>query len=56
MEDDIKRWTAKRKAALVMEIIQGKTNIAEVSRAFEMSPQQRLRSGWMKPSGEWRTR
>jgi len=22
MEDDIKRWTAKRKAALVMEIIQ----------------------------------
>jgi hypothetical protein len=24
-EDDIKRWTAKRKAALVMEIIEGKT-------------------------------
>ena len=28
MEDDIKRWTAKRKAALVMEIIQGKTSIS----------------------------
>ncbi|HEX4918646.1 MAG TPA: transposase, partial [Limnobacter sp.] len=25
MNDDIKRWTAKRKAALVMDIIQGKT-------------------------------
>ena len=23
MEDDIKRWTAKRKTALVLEIIQG---------------------------------
>jgi predicted GIY-YIG superfamily endonuclease len=27
MEEDIKRWTAKRKAALVMEIIQGKTTV-----------------------------
>lgn len=31
MEDDIKRWTAKRKAALVMEIIQGKRTVAEAS-------------------------
>ena len=31
MEDDIKRWTAKRKVALVMEIIQGKTTVAEAS-------------------------
>jgi transposase-like protein len=38
MEDDIKRWTAKRKAALLMEIIQGKTSISEVSRAFDVSP------------------
>ena len=38
MQDDIKRWTAKRKAALVMEIIQGKTTIAEASRAFDVSP------------------
>jgi len=38
MEDDINRWTAKRKAALVMEIIQGKTTIAEASRAFDVSP------------------
>jgi transposase-like protein len=38
MEDDIKRWTAKRKAALVMEIIQGKASISEASRAFDVSP------------------
>ena len=29
MEDEIKRWTARRKAALVLEIIQGKTTVAE---------------------------
>ena len=40
MEDDIKRWTAKRKAALVMEIIQGKTTISEASRAFDISPSE----------------
>ena len=38
MEDDIKMWTAKRKAALVMEIIQGKTSISEASLAFDVSP------------------
>ena len=40
MENDIKRWTAKRKAALVMEIIQGKTTISEASRAFDISPSE----------------
>jgi transposase-like protein len=40
MEDEIKRWTAKRKAALVVEIIQGKTSISEASRAFDMSPSE----------------
>jgi len=28
LEDVVKRWTAKRKAALVIEIIQGKTTVA----------------------------
>ncbi|UDM16688.1 hypothetical protein [Vogesella sp. XCS3] len=37
MEDDIKRWTAKRKAALVMEIIQGKSTVAGASRAFDLA-------------------
>ena len=38
MEDDIKRWTAKRKTALVLDIIQGKTTVSEASRAFDLSP------------------
>jgi len=29
--EDFKRWTAKRKAARVMDIIQGKTSISEGS-------------------------
>ena len=28
MEEDIKRWTARRKAALALEIIQAKTTVA----------------------------
>ena len=38
MEDDFKRWTPKRKAALVLEIIQGKTTVAEASRSFDRPP------------------
>ena len=40
MEDDIKRWTAKRKAALVMEIIQGKTAVLGGSRSFDIAPSE----------------
>jgi len=40
MEDEIKRWTAKRKTALVMEIIQGKSTVAEASRAFDLTPSE----------------
>jgi transposase-like protein len=36
MEEEIKRWTAKRKAALVLEIIQGKTTLAAASRSFDL--------------------
>ena len=38
MEEDIKRWTARRKAALVLEIIQGKTTVAEAGRSFDLPP------------------
>ncbi len=34
MEDEIKRWTAKRKSTLVLDIIQGKTTVPEASRAY----------------------
>ncbi|MEM9369772.1 MAG: DUF1153 domain-containing protein [Pseudomonadota bacterium] len=38
--DDIKRWTAKRKSALVIEIIQGKTTVAEASRTYDLAPSE----------------
>src|SRR3546814_633359 len=40
MDDEIKRWTAKRKGALVLDIIQGKTTVAEASRAYDLSPSE----------------
>ena len=40
MEDEIKRWTAKRKSALVLEIIQGKKTVAEASRQFDLPPSE----------------
>ena len=40
MEDEIKRWTARRKSALVLEIIQGKTTVAEASRQFDLTPSE----------------
>ena len=45
LEDGIKRWTAKRKSALVVEIIQGKTTVAEASRAFDLTPSEI--EGWI---------
>lgn len=45
MEDSIKRWTAKRKTALVIEIMQGKTTVAEASRSFDLSPSEI--EGWV---------
>jgi transposase-like protein len=38
MKDDTKRWTGKRKAALVMKVIQVKTTVAQVSRSFDLPP------------------
>ncbi|CAJ3272197.1 DUF1153 domain-containing protein [Burkholderia pseudomallei] len=40
MDEDIKRWTAKRKSALVLDVIQGKTTVAEASRAYDLSPSE----------------
>jgi transposase-like protein len=40
MDETVKRWTAKRKTALVIEIIQGKTTVAEASRTFDLTPSE----------------
>lgn len=35
--EEIKRWTARRKAAVVMDIIKGKTTAAEVARSHDLT-------------------
>ena len=40
MNESFKRWTAKRKMALVLDIIQGRTTTAEASRSFDLSPSE----------------
>lgn len=35
--DDIKRWTARRKASAVMDIIKGKTTAAELARTHDLT-------------------
>ena len=46
MDEKIKRWTAKRKSALVIEIIQGKTTVSEASRSYDLSPSEI--EGWVE--------
>ncbi len=36
IDEEIKRWTVRRKSVLVMDIIQGKTTIDEASSAFDL--------------------
>jgi transposase-like protein len=38
-QEEVKRWTAKRKIALVLEIIQGKTTVSEASPAYDLMPE-----------------
>lgn len=45
MDEEIKRWTAKRKTALVMDIIQGKTTVSEAARGFDLAPSEI--EGWV---------
>ncbi len=37
-ENEIKRWTAKRKTQVVLDILKGKTTVAEVSRQHDLTP------------------
>jgi transposase-like protein len=40
MEDLVKRWTARRKSALLLEIIQDKTTVSEASRQYDLAPSE----------------
>ena len=46
LEDGIKRWTAKRKSALVVEITRGKTTVAEANRSLDLAPSEI--EGWVE--------
>jgi transposase-like protein len=56
MEEEIKRWTARRKSQLVLEIIQGRTSVSEASRQFDLPPSEI--ESWVEEGkrGGWRTR
>ncbi|WP_245155778.1 DUF1153 domain-containing protein [Paracoccus ravus] len=45
MEDSINRLTAKRKSALMIEILQGKTTMNEASRTYDLTPTEI--EGWV---------
>jgi hypothetical protein len=40
VEEEIKRWTARRKSALVLSIIQGETTVSESPRQFDLPPSE----------------
>lgn len=40
MEEETKRWTARRKSALVLEIIQGKATVSESNQQFDLAPSE----------------
>jgi len=39
-EPEVKRWTAKRKTRLVLEILKGKTTVAEAARCYDLKPRE----------------
>jgi transposase-like protein len=45
-EPTVKRWTAKRKAAVVMDILKGKTTVAEVARQHDLTVSEV--EGWIE--------
>lgn len=40
MEEAKKRWTAKRKSALVLEVLKGKLSVSEASRRHDLCPSE----------------
>jgi transposase InsO family protein len=52
MDEEIKRWTARRKSALVLEIIQGKTTVSEASRQFDYNHRRPHQALGMKTPAE----
>lgn len=40
MSEDVKRWTSKRKTALVIQILKGQTTLPEASRLYDLPPSE----------------
>jgi transposase-like protein len=40
MSEEVKRWTSKRKSALVIQILKGQTTISEASRQHDLPPSE----------------
>lgn len=38
LPDEIKRWTAKRRTALVLELLRGETTVNEAARKHDLKP------------------
>ena len=53
MEEEFKRCTAKRKAQLVSDILQGRNTVAEASRAHDLPPSDiEVGRGWRQGYGQ----
>ena len=46
MKSESRRWTAKRKSALVLDIFKGKTTVSEASRTYDLSPSPLNQDSW----------
>ncbi len=51
MEEEIKRWTARWKSQLALEIIQSKTTVSEASRQFDLPPSEI--ESWVGEGKRW---
>ncbi|WP_230470296.1 DUF1153 domain-containing protein [Lujinxingia vulgaris] len=40
LPEDIKRWTSKRRTALVLQIIRGETTVNEAARQYDLKPSE----------------
>ncbi|PMC13657.1 transposase [Oligella urethralis] len=50
MKSENRRWTAKRKSALVLDIFKSKTTVSEASRTYDLSPSEI--EGWIEEATE----
>ena len=59
MDEEIKRWTARRKSALVLELLQGRTTVSEAARQYDLPPSEiegwvdQAKAGKVPPIAVW---